>query len=173
MNPFLWAKIGLVGVFLAGVFMLGHRTGAHGVQIDWDADNAHRIEAQDKLIAAHAQEIDSLQAKQAAINVQVGTEHDAALQSIGNKYKADLAAVRAAGGLRIPATVCRAVATTSETTSNLGHDDDATGTVALPESVTSDLLNLAADADRTTEIARSCQNWIRQNGFYGLPPDAH
>lgn len=125
-----------------------------------------RIEAQDKLIAAHAQEIDKLQAKQAAINVKVGTEHDAALQAIWNKYNADLAAARAAGGLRIPATVCRAVATTPETTSNVGHDDDTTGTVALPDYITEHLYNLAAEADRTTEVARSCQNWIRQNGFY-------
>ncbi len=174
MNPLLWAKIGLVGALLAGVFMFGHRTGANAVQGRWDADKAQRIEAQDKLIAAHAQEVEQLQAKQALINVKVGTEHDAALQAIGNKYKADLAAVRAAGGLRIPATVCRGVATAAEATSDGQHHGDTTSTVILPDSIASDLFSLARDADAVVEQSRSCQNWIRQNGFYGPvhTPDA-
>lgn len=163
----LFVKIGVLSVFLVGVFISGHHIGAKGVQADWDASKAQMIDAQSKLIASHVVEIEELRKKQDLNNVQVSEDHQKALDELAKKHDADLARVRAAGGLRLPRSICSGpVITTPEAASNIGRDDNLTGTVALPEQITNDLFSFATDADRVTEIARSCQAWIRKNGFY-------
>lgn len=169
MNPaqlLLFGKIGAVGVFLLAVYLAGHHIGAKAVQADWDSDKAIRIAAQDKLIDENDKRIMQLQASFNETNVKVATDHEQALQAIGKKYDADLAAARAAGGLRIPRTVCSATATDAKAAGDSGHNETTTATVALPDAITSDLFRLVHEADELTEQTRSCQNWIRQNGFY-------
>jgi hypothetical protein len=162
----LLGKIGAVIVLLLGVYLTGRHQGEDAVQADWDRSKAQFIDAQSKLILEHAREMEDLRKKQDATNIQVSQDHQEALDAIQQKHDAELAAVRA-NGLRIPKTVCSNTVTTgTETTSPGGSDDNTSDSVALPEQTSRDLLDLAAEADRTTEIARSCQSWIIKNGFY-------
>lgn len=166
----LLAKIGAVGALVVGVYLTGHHQGAKAVQADWDASRAMIASAQAKLVEDHAKEIADVQAKHDADNIKVSTDHEKALQDLDAKYRAAVTVARA-DGLRVSKSICSPAAAASETTSDSGHHDDTAGTVALPDQVTSDLLALVAEADRTTEIARACQGWIRANGFYTpIPP---
>lgn len=163
----LFVKIGVLSAFLAGVFITGHHIGAKGVQADWDASKAQMIDAQSKLIAAHALEIEVLRKQQDLNNVKVSEEHERALNELAKKHDADLAYVRASGGLRLPRSICSGPAVTSpETTGDSGHYEDLANTVQLPDQITNDLFSEAKRADEIVEQVRACQAWIRKNDFY-------
>lgn len=163
----LAVKIGLLSLLIAGSFISGHHIGAEGVQAAWDASKVEMIDAQSKLIATHAQEMEDLRKKQNLDNVQVSEDHQKAIDEITKKHDTDLAAVRAAGGLRIPRSICNGPADPgAETPSTSGPNADTAGTVTLPDKITNDLFDYAAEADQVTEQARACQSWIRKNGFY-------
>lgn len=163
----LVAKIGAVGVLLLGVYLTGRHHGESAVQADWDRSKAQLIDAESKLILEHGKEMEALRQKQFATNILVSQEYQEALDAIQQKHDADLAAVRAAGGLRVPRAICTSTVTTGpQAASNGGPDANASATIALPEQITNDLFDLATEADRVTEIARSCQSWIIKNGFY-------
>lgn len=163
----LLAKIGAVGALLVGVYLTGRHQGENAVQADWDRSKAQFIDAQSSLIAQHAKEIEALRLKQDQTNIQVSQDHQRAIDELQQKHDTDLAAVRAAGGLRVSRSVCSgSTAIAPEAAGDIGHNADLAGTVALPEQVTNNLFSLASDADRVTEIARSCQAWIVKNGFY-------
>ncbi len=165
----LLGKIALLGVLILAVFMSGHRMGAKGIQADWDAYKVKAIAAQDKRIAENEQHNADVQAMHDAYNVKVATDHEASIVALNKKYDADVAAVRAAGGLRIPRTVCNRVETGTETASDGGHHEDASATVELPREIEDNLFSEAKRADEIVEHARACQSWIRQNGFFDLP----
>lgn len=164
----LIAKIGAVGVLIIGVGMSAHRAGKNSVQAAWDSDKAQRIAAQAALVETHGKEITALKAKQDATNLKVSEDHENALEEMGRNYDDRVAAVRAAGGLRIPRSVCTGSAgTTTKTASNSGRNEEVAGTVKLPDEIESNLFSEARRADEIVEQARACQNWIRQQGFYG------
>lgn len=163
----LIAKIGAVSALLLGVYLTGRHHGETAVQADWDRSKAQFIDAQSNLILQHAREMEDLRKRQLDINFEISQDHQRNLDAIQKKHDADLAAVRASGGLRVTRTICSGPADTgAKATGNGGHDADASTTVALPEQTSNDLLNFATEADRVTEIARSCQSWIIKNGFY-------
>lgn len=165
----LLAKIGAVIALLLGVYLTGRHQGEDAVQADWDRSKAEWIDAQSKLILEHARDMEDLRRQQQNVNIEVAQNHERSLDAIQKKYDADLAATRASGGLRVSRSICSNPTTTgTEAPGNGGHDADASGTVALPDTLTRDLFDFAAEADRTTEIARSCQAWITKNGFYNL-----
>jgi hypothetical protein len=171
MNPaqlLLLGKISVVGVFVIGLYLTGHHMGAKAVQTDWDHDRATRIAAQDKLIDDNDKQIMQLQTKFNETNVQISIDHENALQAITKKYDADIAAVRATGGLRIPRTVCSAPATTTQAASDSGHYEAAADSIQLPDSIAANLFSEAKRADEIVEQTRACQSWIRQNGFYTI-----
>lgn len=166
----LLAKIGVLSAFLIGVYATGHHQGAKGVQSDWDASKAQFIDAQSKLIQEHAKEIEALRQKQDQTNIQVSEDHQKALDEIQKKHDADLAAVRASGGLRLPRSVCNPAVTRTEAPGDSGHHEDLADTIQLPDTITDNLFSEAKRADEVTEQARACQNWIRMNSLYGIPP---
>lgn len=159
-------KIGLLGVFLLGAFSSGHRIGKNAVQAAWDSDRAIVATAQAKLIAENAKHNAEVQAEHDADNVRITRNHEQALKIISDQYDIDLAAVRARG-LRIPKTTCGPGPARTETTSDSGHHEAPTESILLPEKITTDLFELAHDADVVVEQARACQNWISKSGFYG------
>lgn len=168
MNPWLlMAKIGAVGVFMVVVFATGHRSGAKAVQRDWDASRLQIAQDQNRLLQENAQKIADVVEKQKETNLTVAQDHERALLEIRTKYDADIAAARAAGGLRLPRSVCSA-STGAQTTSPGERDADTSGTVKLPDQVEAELFSEARRADEIVEQARSCQNWIRLNQFYGV-----
>lgn len=171
MTPYLWAlKIGAVGVFLILVFAAGHRSGAKAVQRDWDASTLKFTQEQNRLLQENAQKVADLVEKQKETNLAVTQDHERALLEIRTKYDADIAAVRATGGLRLPRSICTGSVATGAQAASPGERDAAdSGTVKLPDQVETNLFSEARRADEIVEQLRSCQNWIRSNQFYGGP----
>lgn len=168
-TPWLWAlKIGAVGVFLSLVYSAGHRSGSKAVQDRWDASTLKIAQDQTRLLQENAQKVADLVKKQQETNLAVSQDHERALLEIHTKYDADIAAMRASGGLRLPRSVCSA-STGAQATGTGGSNEAAAATILLPATTTDDLFDFARRADEVTEIARSCQNWIRSNQFYGGP----
>lgn len=94
--------------------------------------------------------------------------HDKALSTLDHHYADDLAAVRRAGGLRIPAVACTRTAAASGEAAGAGRPDEASSaTVELPERTQERLFDLTLRADQLAEQLRALQGWIRSNGFYG------
>jgi hypothetical protein len=165
----LLAKIGAVGVLIVGLYGIGHHQGEKAVQGRWDASKAALIASQVKLLEDHALEVAKLKDEQDATNRKISEDHEAALQKQGKKYEDRIAAINAAGGLRISRSICASpVTTTTETASDSGHNEDLTGTVKLPDEIANNLFSEARRADEIVEQARACQSWILQQGFYGV-----
>jgi hypothetical protein len=167
----LWlGKIGAVVAFVVAVYGLGHHHGEQAVQARWDASKVLLIAAQDQMIADHAKDMEKQRLEHEANNIAVSIDHQKALDEIATKNSAALAAVRAAGGLRINrAAVCGPAVATTEAASDSGHHEDPTATVQLPDRITSELFSEARRADEVVEQARACQNWILKQGFYSVP----
>lgn len=158
------------GVFLgalAGAYVKGRIDGGDRVQAKWNESNTRLALSQHLADEAQRKRFDALMEAHKTHNIEVSRDHQQAVDKLNTDLAHARAAVRVAGGLRVPSTICAGAA---ESGTKAGgddrHDADTTGTVALPEHVTADLLDLAAEADRVTEIARSCQAWVRAQGFY-------
>lgn len=167
----LIAKIGAVSALLLGVYLTGRHHGETAVQADWDRSKAQFIDAQSNLILQHAREMEDLRKRQLDINFEISQDHQRNLDAIQKKHDADLAAVRAGGGLRVTSAICSgSTSARAEAASNSGHDEDVAGTVQLPDQITIDLFSEAKRADEIVEQARACQDWAKKNGFYGYVP---
>lgn len=121
--------------------------------------------ANDAAMAKRYFESKEAEAKHAAINQKVITDYESKLQDQAASYDKRIAAINAAGGLRIPANRSKRPTTTSEATSP-GSGDEAS-TIRLPERVEIDLYAYARKADEVRLQLGACQSWIRDNGFYG------
>jgi hypothetical protein len=165
----LLAKIGLVGALIVGLYVTGHHQGEKAVQARWDASKVIFEADKAKLVADHDTEIANLRKSQDENNLKVSADHEDALQKLGKKYEDRIAAINAAGGLRVSRSICSgSVATATETTSDSGHNEDLAGTVKLPDEIANNLFSEARRADEIVEQARACQSWIRAQGFYGV-----
>lgn len=165
--PYLAAAL-LLGGVLTGVYLKGHADGSAHKQAAWNKDTERRIEAQKLADEARQKYLDKLTKDQREHNIEVSNAHQQAIDALRADLVRARAAVRAAGGLRIPAAVCAGATQGSPTAGGDGrHDGDTAGTVALPERITADLLDLVAEADRVTEVARACQDWVHRHRLYG------
>lgn len=164
------AEIGGVVTFVTAVYALGHHQGENAVQGRWDASKALFVEAQAELMSSHAKDIEKLRLAQESANIKISEEHQKVINEIATKNTAALAAVRVAGGLRIPRTVCSAVEPVTEPASDGRYNEDIAATVKLPDSITSRLFSEARRADEVVEQARACQSWIHRQGFYNVHP---
>jgi hypothetical protein len=118
-------------------------------------------------MSQRSQEIATLITAQNTHNVEVSNAHQIAVDKLKRNLAKAISSTHSAGGLRIPAAACAAPATTfTDTASTSRLVPDVAGTVALPDSITDNLLRLGNQADHVTEIARACQNWIIANGMY-------
>jgi hypothetical protein len=167
-DPYLGLiKIVVVLALVAGLFGAGYHQGSKSVRAEWDADKVVKLKLDLELSQVHAKEVTDLRAAQDKHNREVSNEHQDAINSLS----ADLAAARRAavfaGGLRVSRSVCDSFGATTKAPGDSGHDVDVAGTVALPDKVTDGLFELVAEADRVTEVARSCQAWVKAQGFYG------
>jgi len=164
----LLARISAYILLAVALFGTGYHYGAKGVQTDWDVANIKTLANTNKLISDNAERVASLQQAQATTNLKVSNDHETELTQITAQRDAAIAYSNSHGGLRVTRAVCSSAATArTEATSDSRHDATVTGTVALPERTSSDLLRLAADADKVTAQARALQQWIIDNGFYG------
>jgi hypothetical protein len=163
----LLIKIAAILALCAALFGYGHHKGSQSVQAKWDADKVVRLKLDLELTSARAKEITALRSEQDRKNIEVSNDHANKVKTLNAKLSAARAAVAAAGGLRFTPAASNQAGATAHGTSDSGRNADVAGTVALPQSITDDLLSLAAEADRITEVARACQAWIRKQGFYG------
>ena len=163
---YLAAALVVLGA-LAGIYFKGQANGKAQIQAKWDASNTRAAVAQKLADEAQQKRFDALETSYKTKNIEVSNDHQKAIDALFADLVRARADVRAAGGLRIPSTVCASAAEgTTKAGGDSRHDADVAGTVALPERITADLLDLVAEADRVTEIARSCQAWVRKQGFY-------
>lgn len=85
-------------------------------------------------------------------------------------HAAEVAAIKRSGGLRIPATVCRAsaqVAGATQTPGTGGPDEAGAASIELPERTQERLYALAERAENLAIQLDNLQKWIRDEGFYG------
>lgn len=120
--------------------------------------------ATDQAIIKRNLEIQAEQSKLAAINQKVITDYESKLQDQAASYDKRIAAINAAGGLRIAANRSQRPTASAEATS-AGSSDEAS-TIRLPERVEIDLYAYAKRADEVRLQLGACQSWIKDNGFY-------
>jgi hypothetical protein len=161
----LFVKIGVLGAFLAGVFITGHHMGAKGVQADWDASKAQLIDAQSKLIQEHAKQDAKTREDNELRSITAEKNHAQELDTLNQKYVAAVATNNVSGGLRIPrATSCNRASTAADTTTPSGVNEAAT--VRLPEETEKRLFELAQSADETAIQLTALQKWIVDSGLF-------
>jgi hypothetical protein len=169
MNSVDW----LLTSILASIIMLftgyawGNHTGQQTVHAAWDADRMRLVADTRKLERDHAQAMAQEVIKQTQVNIQNEKVHELKLSQV----QADLAASRAEskrlGGLQFQARVdTNCPATNAQTASTGKRDETDTYTITLPEPIESGLWSIMGEADVLTEQLRSCQAWIKSNGFY-------
>lgn len=175
------AKIGLVilvfallGWFVheydARLIEQGHKAGMAEVQAQWNAEKSARVVAEAKALDEREKENAKQLAADTAAKEKEEQDHENAIASLNQKLDAARASVRTAGGLRVSSAICanrgsEGSAGAPETSSPGGSDSATAGTVALPDAVTDDLLDLAHEADAVTEQARSCKAFVIDHGF--------
>jgi hypothetical protein len=151
------------GVLLGVAVILGAEFhGRHTVQAKWDKAKIEQAAADKAAIDIRTESNRILAKAQAATNERIQSENNAAIVTIETKYasvKHDIARV----GLRY--TVASNATGAAQANSASRDNATATSTIELPNAITSDLLALAHDADKVVEQARSCQDWVRSNGF--------
>lgn len=120
------------------------------------------------------------QASNASINFQNETDHAKAITALKSQIAVLRARMRAAGGLRVPRSICSApnpagspgVSPGTATPSNGINDAWIAASVELPAELERRLRSRAEAADAIVEDYRATQAWIRAHGFYGpvTPP---
>lgn len=159
MNPY---KL-LGGLLLAiGLCAGGEHVGRKLERSTWQAKElATAVKTHNEYLAA--QSANEASARKAS------ADHEQAISDLTRQYDAARAAIRAAGGLRIPRAVCDG---TTIAASAGRPDDTTTATIALPDETQRRLLELSQEADALSERLRALQAWVHGAGLYG-PSDAH
>lgn len=163
----LLIKIGAALLLCAALFAFGYHKGGQSVQAEWDAQKVVQLKLSLELTQKHSKEVAELTHEHNRRNRDVSNTHQDALKAITADLAAARRAVRSAGGLRVSSSICSSFAANAKAAGDIGNDAAIAGTVALPDAVTEDLFSIVAEADKVTEVARSCQDWVRKNGFYG------
>jgi len=104
-----------------------------------------------------------------ALARKASADYEKSLSDLSVKYDAARAALRAAGGLRLPrAVVCGRQDSPGPAATGAGRPDDAaTATVALPPEVDRRLQDLTEEADKLGARLAKLQDWVRSAGLYG------
>lgn len=164
MNPY--SIVGALLLLIATAFGGAH-VGRKLERERWQARELEIAQHNAVLISDAAQRAQRIQAFNEAKARKASEEHEKALSDLRARYAADLAAVRAAGGLRIPATACAGTSAAEQGASPGGPHEASPGTIKLPDRIESDLFAMTKRADDLAEQLRALQGWVRDNGFYG------
>lgn len=138
--------------------------GRHTVQAKWDKAEIIRVANEKAQIDIRLESNRMLAQAQADTTTRISDANHKAIASVNSSLDAARHAVAVTGGLRV-AVACSQVAGPAQAGSASGSNGTGTRTVALPDQVTSDLLDLAAEADKVVEQLRSAQDFIKSNGF--------
>ncbi|MES2072332.1 MAG: hypothetical protein V4488_18385 [Pseudomonadota bacterium] len=161
----LIAALVLTTMLIAGLWGVQRRgllQGRAEVQAKWDKSERERAEAEKSALLARVKNNERIAEQQALdqrrirkdVNNEVGQIHAAYDRS------------HHAAGLRLPAYVCGAGATTAaETASAAGSDASVAASIALPPALERDLQDLMQEADTIVANCRATQQFIRLNGM--------
>lgn len=155
-------------VLLIAVVLGSIQTGRKLERSTWQAKEAVTLEAaRVELAAAHAKNA-RIQSFNEANAREASAQHEQAISDLTKNYAKARADVRAAGGLRIPASICTSSGST-EGTGTSGFNEGSPTSVPLPDRIADNLLELTYKADQVVEQLRSLQFWVKANGHYGEP----
>ncbi len=167
MNPLepylLYLKLTAAVLLAVGIFFAG----VHWEKAAWDAEKVQVQKTQAKAVSEAIAHNAELAAKQQVANQKVEEDHAQAISKLNHDLADARRRINAAGGLRIPSSVCSGIAALSEATSP-GVDHASSG-IALPSQITDDLLDFARDAEATSQQVIDLQEWIKANGFFAAP----
>lgn len=167
----LYLKIAAALALVAALAFIGHQVADHWrdqgrveIQAKWDDADRLRHKAENEAFAKRTEE----NAKQVLIyeakNEENKREYERRIELQNRNNQRDIDSLRAAGGLRVPSTVCSGFASQANTKST-GLSNEASST-RLPQQIEDGLFQFAADRDQEIIQLGSCQKWIRDNGFY-------
>ena len=148
---------------MLAIFAVGNHTGAKRVRGEWAVETVKIQTAEKALILANEKRNQAVYEANNRKNIEVSNAHTKELAKIiveRNRLRTER--VRFA----IPVGNCLTIRT--EAASTGGYNETGAGTVALPEALTTSLLDITEDADKVSAQLRSCQFWIKENGFYGV-----
>ena len=151
----------------AGIHIHGVSQGKKLERAAWQAKEIARKDAEQEAYAAAVETNRLIQKAHDANNQQISADHQVRLAALRADRDALRRSVSAAGGLRLPRSLCPLNAAGPEAAGDSRHHGDATAAVRLPDAAEDFLLDQAYRADEIVEQARTCQNWIRTHGFYG------
>lgn len=164
MNPYV-----IIGglVLLIGAWFGGSYTGAKVERATWQKKEIALMAAYARDLEKEITNRDRERQFNEAKARKASENHEKALTKLKSEYTADLAALRSAGGLRIPKRWCPPAASPGIAAGTSGPDESASATEALPERTQEGLFSMTEEADQLAERLRALQNWIRDNGLYG------
>jgi hypothetical protein len=154
-----------IAAYTAAVAIGSWHTGAKLARSDCQAEKIALQQAQQKALLDQVAKNDAILKDQQAKARKASDDHEKALSDLQAKYDAAIAANRAAGGLRVPRTVCDQPAASAQTSSASRPDEASPGTVELPQRIEDDLFALTKRADELAEQLRALQQWIKDNGL--------
>lgn len=136
---------------LAGTHWKAYRMGSNSVRVEWQSAEASRKEAERQALHQRFRENEITYRQQQETATKEGKRHAEELQAIKRRHAADLSK-------RVPidpAKFCGRVATGTEAATPGSDGQTDAGAAFLPESLTRDLQELAADADEVAADLRT------------------
>lgn len=145
----------------------GRVEGRAEVQEKWDKETKARKAAEDAALVKRVADNIKEKADQEKLKAKEKENHETAIAVLTQNLAAAKRDIAARGGLRIPrpAGGCEGPAASTEAGSTAGSDSATAGTVALPDEITRNLLDLVDEADKVTEQARTCKAFVEDNGM--------
>ena len=165
LNP--WVILGIVLLWIASLGAVGWKANEIGHKTersDWlNKENAELVAA-NKKIQDLQNDARKTEQEHAARLAEIGAAHAKEMVDKEAQRRRDLAAIRdGALKLRIASSrICPGGSSPSETGPTPGERDGA-ATVELPQQITSDLFDLANDADQVADQLRACQGVIQSD----------
>jgi len=159
-------ELKLVGIGISSAALIGVAIWVpeHFKEVGRQEVKSQYAEASRQAIIKRNAEIEALKVQHLEVNKKVMDDYEKQLSDQKISYDKRIATLRNAGGLRLPESACTGLAATPESNS-AAKDNDSSG-YRLPERIENGLFDLARKADETVIQLRSCQKWIKENGFY-------
>lgn len=167
----IWIKLAATTILLGLLLFIGHEIADHWreqgrVEIHtlWDVEKTAIRVAKQQAIQKRNEDNAKLLLLYEERNQENIREYERKIELQSRNNARDIANLRAAGGLRLPSSVCSGFAAKANATST--ERDNGESTTRLPEQVETGLFNYAIDRDKEIIQLGMCQDWIENNGFY-------
>jgi len=153
-------------VLLIAAALGGLQAGRKLERSTWQAKELATAAAANLALSSAIERAQRIQTFNEAKARKASERHEQALSTLAGDYDRRIAAIRRAGGLRIPAPACAATAGEQGAGAS-GSNAASAGTVKLSDRIENDLFAMTKRADELAEQLRGLHGWIRDNGHYG------